>query len=83
MPRGADRWVVFHSKLPRRAIRDGSTGSNDQWPVGANQSGAESLDDTTIILAVRSEPREVVIERQMDHPIRPGHGPLKRAEILQ
>ena len=55
----------------------------DEGPVGAPERDAQGLDGAPVLLAVRREPREVVVEGGVDHGVRPRRSGAKAVEILE
>jgi hypothetical protein len=75
--------IVFLGRLTGHGIGDWSCGGQDQRPVGAFESRAERLDHTAIVLTVRYEFREVMVEGQVDDAVRSGGSPLEAVQVLK
>jgi hypothetical protein len=78
-----DDRIVFLGGLTGHGIGDWSPGGHDQRPVGAFESRAERLDHTAIVLTVRHEFREVMIEGQVDDAVRSGGSRLEAVRVLK
>jgi hypothetical protein len=60
---------VFGCKLARHGAPDSGAGCDDQRAVRSGKRGAHGLDDAPILLAIRHEIREVVVEGAVDHAV--------------
>jgi hypothetical protein len=77
-----DRRIIFRGRLTRHGIRQPGAGCDDQWSVGADENRAERLDHAAVVLTVRREFREVVIEGQVDEAVRAGSPSLEAVQVF-
>jgi len=66
---GTDRRIVLLGRLTGYGVGYRGPGGHNQGPAGAGQNRSERFDHTAIVLTVRHEFREVMVEGQVDNAV--------------
>ena len=74
---------VLGRRLTWFGVPNPGPGRDDQRPVRSNKRAAEGLNGTPVLLAIRNEIREVVVEGGVDHAVRLGRPAAQTFQVFK